>query len=195
LLHDGLRSFESSWTSRCGSFTGSDRSISALMSEKIAVFAPMPSARDRIRDCGNDGGPAKCAERVANISHVNYLLGSRVTHVGHGPIDGIEAGLVGSGQLLKYNRPDQSMDLNLKGKVALLAGASKGLGYAVAHAMAREGASVSIASRRRKGDRRRRVAHRARDGIAGPVDGARRFGRRDAIQSVGGRLRGSVSAA
>jgi 3-oxoacyl-[acyl-carrier protein] reductase len=42
------------------------------------------------------------------------------------------------------------MDLNLKGKVALLAGASKGLGYAVAHAMAREGASVSIASRDEK---------------------------------------------
>ena len=39
------------------------------------------------------------------------------------------------------------MDLHLKGKVALIAGASKGLGYAVARAMAREGASVSIASR------------------------------------------------
>jgi 3-oxoacyl-[acyl-carrier protein] reductase len=39
------------------------------------------------------------------------------------------------------------MDLHLQGKVALVAGASKGLGYAVALAMAREGASVSIASR------------------------------------------------
>jgi 3-oxoacyl-[acyl-carrier protein] reductase len=39
------------------------------------------------------------------------------------------------------------MDLQLKGKVALIAGASKGLGYAVAHAMAEEGAFVSIASR------------------------------------------------
>ena len=39
------------------------------------------------------------------------------------------------------------MDLNLKGKVALIAGASKGLGYAVAHALAREGAIVSISSR------------------------------------------------
>ena len=39
------------------------------------------------------------------------------------------------------------MDLHLNGKVALIAGASKGLGYAVAHALAREGASVSIASR------------------------------------------------
>lgn len=39
------------------------------------------------------------------------------------------------------------MDLGLKDKVALVAGASKGLGYAVARAMAREGAIVSISSR------------------------------------------------
>lgn len=39
------------------------------------------------------------------------------------------------------------MDLGLKGKVALVAGASRGLGYAVARALAAEGAQVSIASR------------------------------------------------
>lgn len=39
------------------------------------------------------------------------------------------------------------MDLGLKGKVALVAGASKGLGFAVAQALAGEGAQVSIASR------------------------------------------------
>ena len=39
------------------------------------------------------------------------------------------------------------MDLQLKGKVILVAGASKGLGFAVAHALAKEGASVSISSR------------------------------------------------
>jgi 3-oxoacyl-[acyl-carrier protein] reductase len=39
------------------------------------------------------------------------------------------------------------MNLQLKGKVALVAGASKGLGYAVARAMAAEGALVSISSR------------------------------------------------
>ena len=38
------------------------------------------------------------------------------------------------------------MDLRLKGKVAMVGGASRGLGYAVAEALAREGASVSISS-------------------------------------------------
>jgi 3-oxoacyl-[acyl-carrier protein] reductase len=42
------------------------------------------------------------------------------------------------------------MDLGLKGKVALVAGASKGLGYAVAKALAAEGAKVSISSRDEK---------------------------------------------
>lgn len=39
------------------------------------------------------------------------------------------------------------MDLKLDGRVALVAGASRGLGFAVAKALAREGAQVSIASR------------------------------------------------
>lgn len=39
------------------------------------------------------------------------------------------------------------MDLGLTGKVALVAGASRGLGFAVAHLLAREGAVVSMASR------------------------------------------------
>ena len=39
------------------------------------------------------------------------------------------------------------MDLGLKGKVAMVAGASRGLGYAVARALAAEGAIVSMASR------------------------------------------------
>jgi 3-oxoacyl-[acyl-carrier protein] reductase len=39
------------------------------------------------------------------------------------------------------------MDLGLKNRVAMVGGASKGLGYAVARALAAEGASVSIASR------------------------------------------------
>jgi 3-oxoacyl-[acyl-carrier protein] reductase len=38
------------------------------------------------------------------------------------------------------------MDLGLKGKVAMVAGASRGLGYAVAEALAAEGAIVSISS-------------------------------------------------
>lgn len=39
------------------------------------------------------------------------------------------------------------MELGLKDKVALVAGASAGLGYAAAHALAREGARVVLASR------------------------------------------------
>ena len=39
------------------------------------------------------------------------------------------------------------MDLGLKNKVAMVGGASKGLGFAVAHALAAEGAQVCIASR------------------------------------------------
>ena len=39
------------------------------------------------------------------------------------------------------------MDLGLKGKVAMVAGASKGLGFSVACALAQEGALVSMISR------------------------------------------------
>jgi len=39
------------------------------------------------------------------------------------------------------------MDLGLNGKVAMVAGASKGLGFAVARRLAKEGSQVSIASR------------------------------------------------
>jgi 3-oxoacyl-[acyl-carrier protein] reductase len=39
------------------------------------------------------------------------------------------------------------MDLGLKGKSAIVCGASKGLGYACAHSLAREGVSVVIAAR------------------------------------------------
>ncbi len=39
------------------------------------------------------------------------------------------------------------MDLGLNGKVAMVGGASKGLGFAVARALAREGAQVCLASR------------------------------------------------
>ena len=45
------------------------------------------------------------------------------------------------------SEPRRAMDLGLKGKVAMVAGASRGLGFAVAQALANEGALVSIASR------------------------------------------------
>ncbi len=46
------------------------------------------------------------------------------------------------------------MELGLKNKIAMVGGASKGLGYAVAHALAAEGAAVSIASRDEEAIRR-----------------------------------------
>ena len=48
------------------------------------------------------------------------------------------------------------MDLGLKGKVAMVAGAGRGLGFAVAKALADEGAIVSIASRGERAIRLRR---------------------------------------
>jgi 3-oxoacyl-[acyl-carrier protein] reductase len=45
------------------------------------------------------------------------------------------------------SQPQSGMDLGLKGKVAMIAGASRGLGFAVAQTLAREGAFVSIVSR------------------------------------------------
>ena len=61
------------------------------------------------------------------------------------------------------------MDLGLKGKVAMVAGASRGLGYAVAEALARDGAHVSIASRDEAAIRAA-AARLGGDVLAVPVD-------------------------
>jgi 3-oxoacyl-[acyl-carrier protein] reductase len=61
------------------------------------------------------------------------------------------------------------MELGLIGKVAMVAGASRGLGFAVAEALAREGARVSIASR--NDEAIRAAAARLGDGVlASAVD-------------------------
>src|SRR5262247_861215 len=54
-------------------------------------------------------------------------------------------GLIVSGTLQKIR--GMAMDLGLKGKVALIAGASQGMGRATALGFAREGAKVSICAR------------------------------------------------
>jgi len=64
------------------------------------------------------------------------------------------------------------MDLGLKGKVAMVGGASRGLGYAVAEALAREGAILSISSSTPKSieDAGTRLAAIGADVLAMPVD-------------------------
>ncbi|MBI4540881.1 MAG: SDR family oxidoreductase [Gemmatimonadetes bacterium] len=59
------------------------------------------------------------------------------------------------------------MELGLEGKVALVAAASRGLGYAVARALAAEGVRVSIVSR--DGARIQEAARRIRDETAADV--------------------------
>lgn len=89
------------------------------------------------------------------------------------------------------------MNLGLQGKVAVVAAASKGLGKAVAHGLAAEGASVAICSRERDSIDRTAEEIRARTGapvLAMPTDlteataihdfvqqAADRFGRIDAL--------------
>src|SRR4051794_13724199 len=61
------------------------------------------------------------------------------------------------------------MELGLLNKVAMVGGASKGLGYAVAHALAAEGAQVSIAAR--DGGAIARAAETIRQATGGRVVG------------------------
>lgn len=56
------------------------------------------------------------------------------------------------------------MDLGLEGKVVMVGGASRGLGFAVARALAREGAAVSVASRDADAVRRASACLRAETG-------------------------------
>jgi 3-oxoacyl-[acyl-carrier protein] reductase len=65
------------------------------------------------------------------------------------------------------------MDLGLKDKIAMVAGASRGLGYAVARGLAAEGAKVSISSRNEQAitDAAKRIGgETSSDTLAMPVD-------------------------
>ena len=42
------------------------------------------------------------------------------------------------------------MDLALKGRIAVVGGASQGIGYAIAHLLAAEGASVAMVARKQE---------------------------------------------
>jgi len=68
------------------------------------------------------------------------------------------------------------MDLGLKGKVAMVAGASRGLGFAVARGLAAEGAAVSLASRNQAAveDAARRIAAETGSEVTGAVVDVRR---------------------
>ena len=86
------------------------------------------------------------------------------------------------------------MDLGLKGKVAMVGGASRGLGFAVAEALAREGAIVSISSSNEASidDAARRLSARRRARSLGTAVDVRNG---DQIDRLGGRRRSSGSAA
>src|SRR5262249_37234688 len=78
---------------------------------------------------------------------------------------------------LRYSR----MNLGLRNKVAMVGGASKGLGYAIARVLAAEGAQVSIASR--DGDAIRSAAETLSRDTGSPVVAvAADLSRADAIE-------------
>ena len=74
------------------------------------------------------------------------------------------------------------MDFGLTGKIAMVGGASKGLGFAVARALAGEGAQVSMASRDAVALRRAADAIHAQTG-ADPLPVVADLGKADAIEA------------
>src|SRR4051794_15171997 len=74
------------------------------------------------------------------------------------------------------------MDLGLKGKVAMVGGASKGLGFAVARALAGEGALVCMASRNQAAIHRAAETIQSETGMR-PLAIAADLGRADGVDA------------
>ena len=79
------------------------------------------------------------------------------------------------------------MDLELKGKIAIVTGGNRGIGKAIARELAREGVNVAIDRARQGGSREDRGRDRARRATAQGAGLQRRHRRRRGGQEDGGR--------
>ena len=126
--------------------------------------------------------PLKRAGTVEEVAASIVFLASpaRAVHHRRDAADRRRAGAVGP-------HLGDPVNLGLAGKACLVAGASRGIGRAIAHALAREGAT-------RRGDRARRARVSTRDAGCGHVDDRRRRRDRRRRASRGRRQRAPRSA-
>ena len=94
-------------------------------------------------------GPTLRSNRAGQRSVVGLPAAARLTVSGfHGTLDSCQADYAASpARGLGGEEVGRGMDLGLKGRAALVAAASRGLGRATAMSLAREGARVAIAAR------------------------------------------------
>jgi 3-oxoacyl-[acyl-carrier protein] reductase len=94
----------------------------------------------------------KLSDASPDLREVGVCLGDVQTCLAHPFLACQDPVIVTELELTAGARPErgENMDLRLQGKVALITGASKGLGFAIADELAKEGAHVSICARGRK---------------------------------------------